>query len=313
MKKAENRELRGRMAVFLGIAFGAAWLAYGTAWCCGQHYGGDNFNVVMVIGSLAPAGAALFCGRGAGFDPEALGLRPHFKGMWLTYGFAYVCPTVLAVLAGVLYFAAFPAQYDPLAQAMTEALAQNGLTQEQAASMVSSMLGMGVLAGPFANILLAAAELAGFQGWLLPRAAQMFGERGSLKAAAAVSGAWAVWHTPLYFDGYFYGRGYPGAPFTGLLAGLAFYFLLGFLLSYMTLRTGCIWPACLTRSGVTAMAAAGVYFCRGESLLIVGPGLYGVFGCLALGILCALYLLRLLRFERSGRLWHQQKPGLKAP
>lgn len=315
MGESDRKELLKRITLFLGITFGAAWLGYFTAWGCGQSYGDANFDIVLVIGSLAPAGAMLFCnrGEGIGFDPEAWGISPHFRGNLLTYGFAYVCPTVLAALTGLLYFTVFPEQYDPLAQTTLDSLAESGLTQEQAASAFSSMLGMGVLAGPFANILLAVTELLGFQGWLLPKALQWFRKYAPLKAALAVSGLWAVWHAPLFFDGYFYGKGYPGAPFTGLLTGLAFYFLLGFLLSYMTLRTGCILPACLTRSGVTALAAAGVFFCKGESLLIVGPGLYGAFGCLALLIFCALYSLRLLRLERSGKLWHQRRPkGKKA-
>lgn len=314
MGESDKKERWRRMGMFLGITFGVAWLGYFTAWGCGQSYGDANFDLVMVIGSLAPAGAMLFCnkGEGVGFDPEAWGIQPHFRGNVPQYLFGYAFPTILAVLAGVLYFAVFPDQYDPLAQSVTGGLMEAGLTQEQAFNMTSSMLGMAVVAGPFANILLAVAELTGFLGWLLPRAVKLFEKNGVLKGSLAVSGVWALWHAPLYFDGYFYGKGYPGAPVTGLLVGMAFYFLLGFLLCYMTLRTGSVLPACLTRSGVTAMAAAGVYFCKGESLLILGPGLYGVFGCLALLIFCALYTLRLRRMERSGKLWHQRKKKKKA-
>lgn len=306
-----------RVYIFLGIVFGAAWLCYATAWGCGQRYGSESFDFVLGLASIAPAGAVLFCRKGEEgglrFDPETWGISPHFKGNVTTYLIGYLYPTLLAALAGLLYFAVFPGQYDPTSQTYIDVFTQSGLTEEQAASMISSMLGMGVLAGPFANILLAFTELLGFLGYLLPKALKLFDKNASLKAALSVSAVWALWHAPLYFDGYFYGWGYPGAPFTGLLVGMVFYVLLGFLLSYMTLRTGSIFPACLARSGVTAMAAAAVYFCKGESLLIVGPGLYGLFGCLALLAFCLLYVLRLLRLERSGKLWHQRaKPGKKA-
>ena len=308
MDGADKKELLRRMGIFLGITFGVAWLGYFTAWGCGESYGSTNFDIVMVIGSLAPFGAMLFCnkGEGVGFDPESWGISPHFRGNVPTYLLAYALPTLLAALGGLLFFAAFPGKYDQTSQTYIDAFMQAGLTREQAASAISSMLGMGVLMGPFANILLAAAELTGFLGWLLPRALKLFGGNAALKASLAVSGVWAVWHAPLYFDGYFYGKGYPGAPFTGLLLGMVFYTLLGFLLCYMALHTGSVLPGCLTRSGVTAMAAAGVYFCKGESLLIVGPGLYGVFGCMALLLFCGLYALRLSRMERTGRLWHQR-------
>lgn len=309
----EKKDLQKKIAIFLGITFGVAWLGYCIGWGCGSSYGGADFDVVMWLGAIAPAIAMFVCNKSEdiGFDPEVWGIRPHFRANWQTYLFAYACPTLLAALTGLLYFAAFPDQYDPLTETFTQSLVESGLTAEQASGMVSSMLGMGVLAGPFVNLLLAVTELLGFQGWLLPKLRAFLG--GSVvKPALAASGIWAVWHAPLYFDSYFYGRGYPGAPVTGLLLGLLFYFLLGLLLCYMTLRTGSILPACLTRSGVTAMAIAAVYFCKGGSLLIMGPGLYGAFGCMALAIFCGIYLLRLVRFERSGKLWHQRRPKKKA-
>lgn len=291
--------------LFLGITFGVAWLAYLTAWGCGERYGSAGFDLVQVIGSLAPAGAMLFCRKreGVGIDPEVWGLRPHFKGHVLTWAFGYVFPTALALLAGLLFFTAHPQQYDPQASTFMAGLVEGGLTEEQASGMLGSMLGMGVLAGPFANILLAVTELLGFQGYLLPKARELF---GPLKAAAVCSGVWALWYAPLYFDGYFYGRDYPGFPFVGLLLGLVFHFLLGLCLSHMTLRTGCILPAALTRSGVTAMAAAGVYFAKGEIQLLTGPNLYSVFGCLALLLFGALFTLRIRRMERAGKLYCQR-------
>ncbi len=310
-----KKEVWQRAQVFLGITFGGAWLCYATAWGCGQRYGSAGFDMVMVIASVMPAVAMLVCRKGeeggAGFDPEAWGVSPHFKGTVPTYLLGYGLPALLAALTALMYFAAFPGQYDPTGQSTIDAFVQAGMAQEQAASAISSMLGMGVLAGPFANILLALTELLGFLGYLLPKALLLFEKKPGLKAALSVSAVWAVWHGPLFFDGYFYGTGYPGAPFVGLLLGMVFYFLLGFLLCYMALRTGSILPACLTRSGVTAMAAAAVYFCRGESLLLVGPGLYGAFGCLALLLFCGLYLLRLMRMERSKKLWYQRGPKEK--
>lgn len=308
MGESERQKLLRKPGLFLAITFGVAWGGYFTAWGCGQRYGDANFDIVLVLGSLAPLAAMFICRKqeGYGFDPELWGLAPHFKGNFLTYGFGYVFPTALALVAGLLFFTMHPQQYDPQGETFIAGLIEGGMTREQASGVFSSLLGMGVLAGPFANILLSAAELLGFQGYLLPKAQELFGKNAPMKAALACSGVWALWYAPLFFDGYFYGRAYGGFPVLGLLTGLLFYFLLGLSLSYMTLRTGSILPAALSRSGVTAMAAAGIYFAKGEVGLLTGPGLYGVFGCLGLLLFGALFLLRIRRIDRAGKLYAQR-------
>ena len=310
-----KQTLYKQMGLFLGLTFGIAWLGFFTAWGCGQAYGGANFDIVLTIAWLAPGGAMLLCRKseGTGFDPDSLGLKPHFKGNVRSYLFAYIFPTVLALLTGLLFFAAFPQNYDPRAESFLAGLAEGGLTQEQASSMLNSLIGMGVLAGPLVNILLSLTEVLGFFGWLLPKSIGLFDKNAPLKAALAVSGVWAVWHAPLFFDGYLYGRDYPGFPFAGLGLGLAFYFLLGLVLSYMALRTGSVIPAALSRSGVTAMAVTGVYFTKGETLLVVGPSVYGAFGCLALLVFAALFLLRIRRMDRAGKLWQRDGSVNAAP
>lgn len=314
MGESERQKLLRELGLFLAITFGIAWVGYCTAWACGQRYGDGNFDIVLALGSLAPLAAMYFCRKreGQGFDPEAWGLAPHFKGNLLTYGFGYVFPTALALVAGLLFFAINPQQYDPQGETFIAGLVEGGMSQEQASNMFSSLLGMGVLAGPFANILLSAAELLGFQGYLLPKAQDLFGKNAPMKAALACSGVWALWYAPLFFDGYFYGRAYGGFPALGLLTGLLFYFLLGLSLSYMTLRTGSILPAALSRSGVTAMAAAGIYFTKGEVGLLNGPGLYGVFGCLGLLLFGALFLLRIRRMDGAKKLYAQRAKKRKA-
>ena len=307
MSKPIKKEKYRQIGLFLGLVFGIAWLGFFTAWGCGQAYGDGNFDIVLTIAWLAPGGAMLLCRKseGTGFDPDALGLKPHFKGNVASYLFAYVFPTALALLTGLLFFSTHPGYYDPRGEALSASLVASGLTQEQASGMLNSMVGMAVLAGPLVNILLSLTEVLGFFGWLLPKAAGLFEKDVPLKAALAVSGVWAVWRAPLYFDAYLYGRDYPGFPFVGLGLGLLFHFLLGLVLSYMTLRTGSVWPAALSQGGVSAAAVLGVYFCKGESLLVVGPSVYGAFGCLALLLFAGLFLLRVRRMDRAGKLWQR--------
>ena len=55
------------------------------------------------------------------------------------------------------------------------------------------------------------------------------------------------------------------------------------------------------------MAVTGVYFTTGESYLVVGPSVYGLFGCLALLLFTLLYGLRYAAHGAPG------DPALHAP
>lgn len=283
------------LGLFLGLSFGIAWLGYIIGWGCGYRYGDPAFDIVLGLGKLAPLAAALLTRHfhQEGFDPEALGIRPHLKKRVLTHLGAYFFPTALAALTGFLYYLAHPGQYDPMAEFFTQGLVAAGSTPEQAAATLNQALGMGVLAGPLVNLLFSLTELLGFMGYLLPKAVTLLGSR--VKASLCCGAVWSVWRLPLLFDGYYYGWGYPGAPFWGVALGLVFGFLLGFVLSYLTLRGQSVWPAALAFSGTVAMAAAPVYFAGCDVRLIDGPVVYGLFGCLALLLLSGLFALRLRR------------------
>ena len=303
------KETRKRILLFCSITFGIYWAAVLIAFACGLRYGDDTFKNLNLVMMLVPMAAMLVTRRVTeeAIELDSAGLAPHFKGNILRYVFAYVFPTLLAGLTGLLFFAVHPAQYDPAAETLIDSLVTDAVTREMASGAVYQQVLMGIAAGPLVNIITSAAEVLGFQGYLLPKLREFFGDKGGgWKAALACGGLWGLWYAPLLADGYLYGRGYPGYPFLGILLGIVFYTLLTVVLSYLTMKTGSIFPAALARGGVTAMAAMPLYFTKGGSTLLTGPVVYSVFGCAALLLFAALYFLRIRRMEKAGTLSYQK-------
>ena len=307
-----------KTGIFLAIVFLGAWGAYAAAWISGMHYGDSGFRAVLTVAAFLPALAMVVCRKvgDEGYDLDDAYIAPHFRGNVRRYLFAYFFPVFLVSLTCLLFFAAFPENCDLTAAPFLEGMEEMGMDHDRAVGALYSQILMTVLAGPLVNLLTTFAEELGFRGYLLPKLRGFFKKYAGFKSALVCGGLWALWYLPLYWDGYLYGTGYPGYPLLGFAAGFLFYGPLGVLVSYFTLKTGSVIPGALLRSGISAMAVTGVYFTTGESYLVVGPSVYGLFGCLALLLFALLYGLRMLRMERQGTLLYTppapRKKGEKA-
>lgn len=92
--------------------------------------------------------------------------------------------------------------------------------------------------------------------------------------------------------GYNYGVGYWRYPWLGIVAMCPFCIGIGCFLSYLTMKTGSIWPAALGHGAVNAAAGLPVYgLVPGvEFSQVLGPMSRGLIACLpmlAFGLLCA--------------------------
>lgn len=310
-KAEKDPALKRKLGLFLALVFGVAWLAMATGWIAGLRYGDYGFDLILTGMMFLPAVAALISRKAMGerISVAELGIRPNLKGNIRRYLFAYAFPTLFTVLTAVLFFCVFPGKYDAWGKTFIGILVDAGVTEEVASGMMYYQVLLAVLAGPLVNIVTAFTEMLGFQGYLLPKLARFFRRYAGLKASLVCGGLWSLWYLPLYADGYLYGKGYPGFPVLGMLLGFVFYGLLGTVLSYFTLKTGSMMPAALARGGVSAMAATALFFSTGETSLLVGPSVYGAFGCLALLVFALLYALRTLRMEREGTLYYQKNEG----
>lgn len=313
-KLDQETDIGRKIGLFLGLTFGISWAGIAAAWIFGIHYG-DNFFTAMVNWIMVlPALLVVILRKALGqkLDIDEMRITPHLKEHWPRYIGAYLAPALLVVVTAALYFLCFPGQFDPAGSTFVGILTDSGFDAQDAHDYLVSGVLQGLFGGALVNIVPSFCEMLGFQGYLLPKLYQGFSRRG-LRACLASGAIWAAWYLPLIADGYLYGTGYPGAPVLGMAMGFLFHLALGFLLSFLTLKTGSMLPAMLTRGGISAGAATALSFTTGDTSLLVGPSVYGAFGLGVLVLLAVAGAWRLLRLEKAGKLAYKAPPQVKKP
>lgn len=270
---------RRRVAVFLAGAFGVSWL---TALVISLTGGlvdspevAGSLTLAAVLLPLAymfgPALGNVLARVVTGEGRRNLRLRPESDGTWKYYAAAWLLPAVLVVLGGALYFALFPAQFDPSMAAFADLLRELGADLDPrvvAAVQIVSALTI----GPVVNAVFAFGEEFGWRGYLLPKLLPL----GVRRAVLLHGVVWGVWHWPIVAMGYNYGFDYPGFPYTGMVAFLAFTVGAGTFLAWVTVREGSVWPACIGHGAINAIAGITVLFVAGQPNPLLGPTPVGV-------------------------------------
>ena len=104
-----------------------------------------------------------------------------------------------------------------------------------------SMLLMSIVSG-FATAVHGFGEELGWRGYLTPKLEELM----PTPAAVAVTGIiWALWHGPLLAYGYDFGRDYDFFPYGGFIAMIIMCIFFSALLTWLTKRTGSVYPAAL--------------------------------------------------------------------
>ncbi|MDE7223007.1 MAG: CPBP family intramembrane metalloprotease, partial [Acetatifactor sp.] len=93
-------------------------------------------------------------------------------------------------------------------------------------------------------------------------------------------------HAPLVCFDLNYTGNYPGKPWSGILMMILFATSIGVFLSYLTLESGSIFPACIAHGAINAIREAPLFICLDSYNALLGPkpsGLIGMIGFLILG------------------------------
>ncbi|WP_245902829.1 CPBP family intramembrane glutamic endopeptidase [Salinigranum rubrum] len=141
--------------------------------------------------------------------------------------------------------------------------------------------------GPAINTVFAVGEEFGWRGYLLPKLLPF----GTRPAVVLVGVVWGVWHWPIIAMGYNYGFGYPGAPWTGMLAMVAMTTATGTFLAWVTLWSESVWPAALGHGAINAVGGVGLLFSRSTDSLLLGPTVTGLLVVVPWALLAAWLLL----------------------
>lgn len=231
-----------RLFIYLAFAFGLTlgiffpYILSGNVWMKdGTLSGMDQF---VCLGMLMPALAALLTRyvTKEGFavtGKDSLLLGISFRdGKWFYFVLAIVLPWIYFELGYVLTLLLSPGAFDTAYPAVLE------IADRERAVIFFQPLAM-MISGVITSFA-AFGEEAGWRGYMMPKMIKLWG----VKKAVIFGGIiWAIWHWPLTFIGHNFGRSYFGYPFTGFGAMCIMCIFMGIILTFVTYKSGSIWPA----------------------------------------------------------------------
>jgi uncharacterized protein len=305
------------MFIFLGVAFGAAWLVALPLWIGGIPLDSVYVVVLGAVMMLTPAAGvvavrAVSRRRGVPAGPKGswrkatgVGLGPRTRRTlvvcaltWVGVPLLVVAALAVSVLVGALAvdLQGFSLYRDRLGPAV------NSLPMDVRSLVLVQVLA-GVVQAPLLNGLFAFGEEWGWRGWLLPELVDRWGRWSGLALTGVV---WGLWHAPLTLRGYDYpGLGAWAAPYF-----VVFCVLFGIVIGWLRLATGSVWPAVIAHASLNG--TAGLILLVGDAARppnTAVAGITGVVGWVLLGAVC-LALPRVLPVR--DRVLPVREPGSQA-
>ena len=285
-----------RLTIFLIAVFGIAWIAE-LGVIKPMYQSGDVDTVkeaVNMISSMmfAPAFASLIARV---MTKEGLlhsGFQFNFAKHKFCFLFGWFGTTALTFLGAVLYFIIFHDNYDASMTNFVQAAIDNG-SELDAVNIIANFkttLLINVFSAPVLDVINSFGEEWGWRGYLLPKLYRKFGTTKAILISGLISG---LWYAPLVSLGHYYGTGYAGYPFTGILAMCVFGMVTGCIYSFISLRSGSIFPAIFAHSAVNVMMSQAAYFTKDGGNFFVGPAPTGIVAGIPFIIAAVVFMLYL--------------------
>ena len=289
-----------RLVIFLSFSFGIAWATGLVIYLTG---GLDNSPVLVqspritlalvllaTVYMWAPGLSHILTRLLTHEGFHDLYLRLNFKRGWPFWLAGWFLPGILTILGILVYFAVFPAQFDPnfstLQQSLNNAASATGRTlpiTSQTYLLIQIVTAM--VLGPILNLIAVFGEEFGWRAYLQPKLMPL----GTRKAVVITGLIWGVWHWPVIVMGYEYGFNYWGAPVVGPLLFLVFTVSLAILFGWLVIRAGSVWPSAIAHGAINGIAGLGLVAMIGKPNMLLGPAPNGLLGGLPL-ILLAVFL-----------------------
>ncbi len=222
-------------------------------------------------------------------DDSKVCCKLHFRVNWKAYLLSAYLPSVLVLVGAAFYFIIFPDYFDLGMSNIKTLVAQVGqdvvIPELSIGMIIAISIGM-VLLAPFVfvNHILAFGEEYGWRGYLLPLLCEKIGSRKGILLNGAL---WGFAHAPLVCVGVNYTGSYWGRPFTGIIMMVLFAMVVGIFLSYLTLKTKSIIPACIAHGVINAVREAPLFVCCSVYNALLGPKISGIIGMAGFIILAA--------------------------
>jgi membrane protease YdiL (CAAX protease family) len=289
-----------RILIFLAFAFGIPWAA---ALVLYLTVGVDDLvkaqglanSISISIPWLANVATRLITKEGWGH----LMLRPNFRRGWRSYLAAWLLPLLAIIVGTATFYLIFPHSLDSnlsevqkLVEGSPSAAVANPWTILMAITLTNMIISVPIRA------VTSIGEEFGWRAYLLPKLVERFAgasadgpahaggldAAGARKAALLIGVIHGVWHWPLILMAATFT---PGVTFLTPLLYLVFSCSLSVLLSWVTLRSGSVWPAAIGHGTVNPTSSLATNMLKGPVIPLVGPeitGLLGGIGYLILGL-----------------------------
>lgn len=286
-------EDRKGLAVFLAIAFGAAWPLFLAPRLMGEPDSQAFQMTAALTWSLAmwaPGAAAIAVTYWRGRRPlESLRLNV-LGSSWLPYIAAWFLPPALIFAAFALAIVSGMETPDYTFSAILQEGGPDLPEDMSPAVWVTGGVILAILVAPFFNMLFAMGEELGWRGYLL----RQWAGRGPLWAIAATGAVWGLWHAPAIM----LGLNYPGHPVVGIPLMILFCTLFGAVLSWLYVATRSPWAPALAHGAINASAGLPLLFLPEPDMLLSGT-IASLLGCAVVG----LFLLWLVGAGWLQRAW----------
>ena len=283
----KRKTLAGSMAIFLNICFiSSAAVAIFMATRRISIISGSGSMYMMVVSSVPGLAAIGICSINR-IPLESLGLKLNLRKNIRFYLLGWLMPVVLAAAGAILYFLAYPGNFDSGMKLMTETLVSQGVSRRNVTLLFTLQLMGGLFIAPIANLIPCGMEELGFRGFLLPAISRRI---PSAQWSVIISSLlWGLWYVPLAAIGYRYGAVSLENSWKAMGFVVLFSLMTGCILSWLRLKTNSILPGVLFRSVLNGFATAAAWFIAGPYDMFIGPAVWGILGGIPLlvcGALC---------------------------
>jgi membrane protease YdiL (CAAX protease family) len=282
---------RKRIFIFVAIAYGLYIGSYLVVYLGGEQFSsfrdvassqaGALMAALMFAPMIAHIAARLLTREG--WSNTFLGV--DFRGgRWRYYLAAWFLPLAAVLVGGVIYYLLFPGRFDPSMALAQQAGAVSAEAAREPWKFIFTQIGIAILSpipGLSPVLFLALGEEIGWRGYLLPKLLPL----GSRRAVLLVSVIWGVWHWPAILLGFNYGLDYWGAPVMGPLMFVATLIFPSVFFTWVTLRSGSVWPAAIAHSMDNVSNQLMCFFIGGTPHPLLGPGIQGMIGVLGYALL----------------------------
>ena len=237
IKRIKDNKDAKRLIIYLFLSFGLTFVWFAFALPKGQTWDGmsSEKQSFVTLGMLFPVIAHVLTRwitkegfSMTGKDSMMLGISFQ-KKKWIYYLLAALLPWLYMELANLITLLICSEAYDP------EYYLVMGIDKKMLPLLPVSSIVAGVI-GSFG----AFGEEGGWRGYMMPKLMKLMSREKALLLGGII---WGLWHAPITCIGHNFGTDYPGFPYVGILNMCVLCILMGVLLTFITEKSGSVWPA----------------------------------------------------------------------